>query len=83
MPPPSQSNGPIDSVVQREQHRQLWSAIDKLPPRQREVAALRVFEQLNVEQAAAAMGCAAGTVKALLFKAIGNLRKTMKVNDDY
>jgi DNA-directed RNA polymerase specialized sigma24 family protein len=39
---------------------------------------LRFFEDLSVEQTAAAMGCAEGTVKATVFQALRALREKMK-----
>jgi RNA polymerase sigma-70 factor (ECF subfamily) len=45
-----------------------------LPGRQQEVVMLRIFEDLSVEETARAMGCRPGTVKALLHKALNNLR---------
>ena len=46
-----------------------------LPPRQREVVMLRLFEELSVADTARVMGCRPGTVKAHLNKALGALRK--------
>lgn len=46
-----------------------------LPPRQREVVVLRLFEELSVEATASAMGCRPGTVKALLHKAMHKLKE--------
>ena len=40
-----------------------------LPDRQREAIVLRFLEELSVEQTAAAMGCAEGTVKATVHQA--------------
>ena len=68
---------PIAAVIHDEHKRRLWQAIDRLPPRQRQVVALRIFEQLSVDQTAEAMGCRPGTVKAMLFKAVRNLRRMM------
>jgi len=56
----------------------LAEAIGRLPPRQREAVVCRYLRQLSVRDTAAAMGCAEGTVKAAIFAALGNLRKSMK-----
>lgn len=61
-----------------EQHEQLRRRLDDLPPRQREAIVLRFFEDLSVEEAAAAMGCAAGTVKATVHQALRSLRERLK-----
>ncbi|MDB5294268.1 MAG: polymerase, sigma-24 subunit, subfamily [Phycisphaerales bacterium] len=50
----------------------------ELPDRQREAVVLRFFEDLSVEETAAAMGCAAGTVKATVHQAIRSLRQRLK-----
>ena len=49
--------------------------ITTLPPQQREVVVLRLFEDFSVAQTSRIMGCRPGTVKAHLHKAIINLRK--------
>ena len=51
--------------------------MNNLPRHQRQVIALRIFEQLNVEQTAQAMGYRPSTVKALAFKGVQNLRHAM------
>ena len=53
----------------------LLAAVRALPPRQREVIALRYYAGLPVEQVATLMGCAQGTVKSLTSKAIDALRR--------
>jgi RNA polymerase sigma factor (sigma-70 family) len=49
-----------------------------LPDRQKEAIVLRFFEDLSVEQTAAAMNCAPGTVKATVHQAIRTLRQKLK-----
>jgi RNA polymerase sigma factor (sigma-70 family) len=48
----------------------LRDAMQALSSRQREVLVLRYFEDLTTEETAAAMNCAAGTVKATLHQAL-------------
>jgi RNA polymerase sigma-70 factor (sigma-E family) len=52
----------------------LLAALRRLPKRQREVIALRVFLDLNTETTATALGIAPGTVTAHLSRAIVALR---------
>lgn len=52
----------------------LLAKVAMLPPRQREVLILRVFEDISVEDTARTLGCRPGTVKAQLNRALGRLR---------
>jgi RNA polymerase sigma-70 factor (sigma-E family) len=52
----------------------LWEALGRLPRRQRAVVVLRYFEDLTEAQTADALGCAPGTVKSQLSKALAKLR---------
>jgi RNA polymerase sigma-70 factor (sigma-E family) len=52
----------------------LLAVLDRLPPRQRAVLVLRFFCDLSVEQTAAALDCAAGTVKAHTHQGLAALR---------
>ncbi len=57
----------------------LWTAVGRLPRRQREATVLHYALDLPVAQVAAAMGCSEGAVKAHLFKARAALaRLTME-----
>jgi RNA polymerase sigma factor (sigma-70 family) len=49
-----------------------------LPDRQREAIVLRFFEELSVEETAAAMNCAAGTVKATVHQALRAMRARLE-----
>lgn len=68
---------PHQELEQRESAEMVNRVIDALPLRQREAVVLRFFEQLSVEESAAAMGCAPGTVKALVFQALRNMRQKL------
>lgn len=65
-------------MLDEETHRNLRRALGRLPERQREVVILRIYEKLSVRDAAEAMGCREGTVKALLNKAIRRLAMEME-----
>ena len=64
-----------------DDHARIRRAVRQLPPRQREVVLLRMFEELSVAETAHALGCREGTVKAHLNKAVGNLRRMWKVRE--
>ncbi|APU14796.1 MULTISPECIES: RNA polymerase sigma factor [Actinoalloteichus] len=52
----------------------LLDALATLPARQRAVLVLRYWHDLGISEAAAALGCTAGTVKSQTFKALATLR---------
>jgi RNA polymerase sigma factor (sigma-70 family) len=75
---PIASAAPIgDGLEDLESKNLLWQTLDILPERQREAVVLRFFEELSVEQTAAAMNCAVGTVKATVHQALRALRQKM------
>jgi RNA polymerase sigma-70 factor (sigma-E family) len=58
------------------------AAVAMLPDRQRAALVLRYFDDLSVEDTAAAMGCATGTVKSLTHQAIDALRRRVELVTD-
>ena len=62
-----------------EQRDRLRAVLADLPERQREAVVLRFFEELSVEDTAAAMNCAPGTVKATVHQALRSLRQRLGV----
>jgi RNA polymerase sigma-70 factor (ECF subfamily) len=61
--------GPLDS--------ELMAALLKLPERQRQVVALRIFLDLDTAHSADALGIAPGTVTAHLARAMASLRDSL------
>lgn len=57
------------------------AALGKLPPRQRAVLVCRYYEDLDVAQTAAALGCSQGTVKSQTARALDSLRTAMNGSD--
>ncbi|HKR71236.1 MAG TPA: SigE family RNA polymerase sigma factor [Streptosporangiaceae bacterium] len=60
----------------------LLPAVLDLPARQRAVLVLRYFEDLSVEQTAAALGCSTGTVKSQTHHALSKLREALSDTAD-
>ena len=61
-----------------EEKALLMEHLAHLPERQREAITLRFFEELSVEETAAAMKCATGTVKATVHQALRSLKEKLK-----
>ena len=52
--------------------------IQELPARQREAFLMRYWEEMDIAETAAAMGCSEGSVKTHCFRAIQTLSKVLK-----
>jgi RNA polymerase sigma-70 factor (ECF subfamily) len=75
---PRVARPPDESAAMKESHELLRSTLSDLPQRQREAIVLRYFEDLSIDDTAAAMDCAAGTVKATIHQALRALRNKLK-----
>jgi RNA polymerase sigma-70 factor, ECF subfamily len=73
----SAEDSPNFAAGDDEQKHLIRAMLDDLPPRQREALVLRFFEDLSTDEAAAAMGCAAGTIKATVHQALRALKQKM------
>jgi RNA polymerase sigma factor (sigma-70 family) len=60
----------------------LWSALQRLPVRQRAAIVLRYYEDLTEAQTAEAMGCAVGTVKSQVSAGLSKLRDQLGDDPD-
>ncbi|WP_088281779.1 SigE family RNA polymerase sigma factor [Kineosporia sp. A_224] len=63
-----------DATADVDERDLLWSALGRLPRRQRAVVVLRFYEDLTEAQTAAALGVAVGTVKSQTSKALAAMR---------
>lgn len=69
---------PADSdLLLAEEHRQVLRAVDRLPPRQREVLVLRYWSELSEAEIATALGISKGTVKSQASRAMAALARIM------
>ena len=75
---PRVARSPQEEISLRESKQVLRSMLSDLSERQREALLLRYFEDLSIDDTAAAMSCAAGTVKATIHQALRVLRIKLK-----
>jgi RNA polymerase sigma-70 factor (ECF subfamily) len=68
---------PEASAVAAEQRAELLAAVNELRAEDRLVVAYRYFFELSEAEMADALGCARGTVKSRLSRALGRLRARM------
>lgn len=67
------------NYIDEEEKRELYSAIAKLTPRQKELVRLFYFDGMTQEEIAKKLGVAQATVSVTLERAIENLKKTLKI----
>ena len=66
---------PLEYVVDVEQTARLRQAVDRLPASQRQVVALRFFQDMPLERIAVETNVPLGTVKSRLHRALARLRE--------
>jgi RNA polymerase sigma factor (sigma-70 family) len=74
LPPEPAGSSPESAALVAEQRSELLAAINGLRDQERLVLVYRYFLDLSEEEMAAVMGCARGTVKSRLSRALGRLR---------
>jgi RNA polymerase sigma-70 factor (sigma-E family) len=76
-----ETHGPDASAASDTAH-DLWTAMGRLPRRQRAVVVLRYVEDLSEAQTADLLGCSVGTVKSQASKALAKLRIDPALSED-
>ena len=67
-----------DATSRAQILRQIEDSVSQLPARQREAFLLRYWEDMDVAETAAAMGCSEGSVKTHCSRAVQALSKALK-----
>ena len=67
-----------DSTKRVQTLREIETEIQQLPARQREAFLMRYWEEMDVAETAAAMGCSEGSVKTHCSRAVHALSKALK-----
>ncbi len=73
---------PAEPLVEEEAQRRLRAAVAKLPPQQRLVVELRVFEELPFKSVAEIAECSENAAKVNFHYALSRLRALMNEEDD-
>jgi RNA polymerase sigma-70 factor (ECF subfamily) len=76
--PADPGQDPLGRLHDVESYADMAAAVRKLPTRQREAFILRMLEGLDVAETARAMGCAEGSVKTHLSRAMHQLRDQLE-----
>jgi len=69
---------PERELLARAEVKAVLASVELLSPQQKAVFLLRFVEEMSLAEIAAVLGLRVGSVKAQLFRALGNVRKTMK-----
>ena len=72
---------PEAALLVSEQREELLAALGRLSEADQEAIACRYFLELSEAETAAALGCARGTVKSRLSRALDRLRSQMEASD--
>ena len=67
----------VERLERDERSQRVRKAVARLPEKQRATLILKVYHDLTHEEVARILGSSVGTVKANLFHALANLRKTL------
>jgi RNA polymerase sigma-70 factor (sigma-E family) len=77
-PPEPSYRGTAGTGFDQDAMLDVRQALLAVPPRQRATLVLRFYCDLDVEQAAAALGCSAGTVKSQTAKGLAVMRRVLE-----
>jgi RNA polymerase sigma-70 factor (ECF subfamily) len=79
LPDAKWSEGPAGEkrLLASEEAARVRGAVGALPPRQKQVVLLRMYEEMAFHEIAAVLDCPIGTAKANFFHAMNNLRKAL------
>lgn len=75
--PEAKTLSPVDRLIANEIADQVAQAITQLPPQQRTVVALRVWQDLPYAQIADLVGCSEGTVRSHMHHGLATLRELL------
>ena len=71
-----------DATADTDLHDAMWTALARLPRRQRAAVVLRYYEDLSEADTADVLGVSVGTVKSTVSRALAKLREDETLRDD-
>jgi RNA polymerase sigma factor (sigma-70 family) len=74
---PSREVNPMDAAIQSETAEAVAKAVAQLPPKQREVVVLRVWNQLSYAEIAKVLGAQEATVRSHMHHGLTSMRKQL------
>jgi RNA polymerase sigma-70 factor, ECF subfamily len=78
---PSLVPDPMDEVVRRDRMRDIWRAVDRLPPQQRAAMILKFSDDLTLEDVGAVLGKSSAAAKLLIYRAVQRLRSELALGE--
>ncbi len=73
----NESSSPEDSYFSKDEKKRLREALDKLPPKEKEIIILRFYRDLKIDEIALAVNLSKSTVKRAIQSGTENLKKLM------
>lgn len=73
---------PLFNLIEREENRKLWEAVEKLPEEYKEVIILRHIQELSYEEIGKILKLKLGTVKNRIFKARQIIAKLLEEENE-
>ncbi|MDY6973178.1 MAG: sigma-70 family RNA polymerase sigma factor [Thermodesulfobacteriota bacterium] len=70
-------SNPLSSVVSREEERELFRLVNRLPRKQRITLILRIYKGFSYAEISSVLGCPVGTAKANFHQAIKKLKSVL------
>jgi len=75
---PAQTTDPLSQLITDERAQRLWRSVEVLPLGERTAVLLYYRQEMKVVDVARVLGVTSGTVKTLLFRARGKLRRAAR-----
>ena len=72
------SDSPSQRLLREEEASRVRAAIARLPPKQRAVLIMRLYQEMSHQEIARELGTSVGAAKANLFHALANVKKLLQ-----